>query len=121
MGESVHSCASDSLLVPTGVPDDSSLPGSDLPTSPDRQSFRYKEAVGQSEASGTMNVKQKLWVRGATRPWKAKPDSDLRPMLAVEGETLAAWIIRSIVLSSPPGFLSSTHTCVMRVAMLDFF
>ena len=121
MGDSVHSCAFNSSVVPKGVTDDSCLPGSALTTFPECQSFSYKDAVGQSEASGTMNVKQKLWVRGATRPWKAKPDSDLRPMLAVEEEALAAWIIRSIVLSSPPGFLSSTHTCVMRVAMLDFF
>lgn len=121
MGKSAHSCAFKSLEVPTGVPDDSSLPSPDLPSTPERQSCSYKDAVGQSEASGSMDVQQKLWVKVATRPWKAKSDSDLRPMLAVEEEALAAWIMGSIVLPSPPGFLSCTHTCVMRVAMLDFF
>ena len=111
MGESVHPCASNSSVVPTGVPDDSSLPGSDIPTSPDRQSFSYKGVVEQSETSGTMNIKSKLWVRVATRSWEAKLDSDLRLMLAVEEEALAAWVIGSIVLQRPPGFFR-VHTLV---------
>ncbi|CAI5729276.1 unnamed protein product [Hyaloperonospora brassicae] len=109
MGKNAHSCAFKYSEVPTGVPDDSSLPGTDFPTTPERQSCSYKDAVGQSEASESMDVQQKLWIKVATRPWKAKSDSELRPMLAVEEEALAAWIMGSIVLPSPPGFLSCTH------------
>ncbi|CAI5746289.1 unnamed protein product [Peronospora destructor] len=60
-------------------------------------------------------------VRTATRAWNEKPDDDLRPMIPLEEEALAAWMMGGIVLQSPPGFLVCTHPRATRVMMLDFF
>ncbi|CAI5745587.1 unnamed protein product [Peronospora destructor] len=44
-------------------------------------------------------------VRTAIGQWIAKADDDLRPMIPLEEEALAAWMMGGIVLTSPPGFL----------------
>ena len=53
--------------------------------------------------------------------WKEKPDDDLRPMIPLEEEALAAWMMGGIVLPSPPGFLACTHTRAARVKMLEYY
>ena len=60
-------------------------------------------------------------MRISLRPSIDKADDDLRPMISVEEESFAAWMISGIVLPSPPGFLVCTHPRATRVAMLDFY
>uniref|UniRef100_M4BZW3 Uncharacterized protein n=1 Tax=Hyaloperonospora arabidopsidis (strain Emoy2) TaxID=559515 RepID=M4BZW3_HYAAE len=43
----------------------------------------------------------RVLVLTATKAWKEKPDDDLRPMIRLEEDALAAWIIRGIVLPVP--------------------
>ncbi|TDH72030.1 hypothetical protein CCR75_004872 [Bremia lactucae] len=44
----------------------------------------------------------------------------MRPIIPLEEEALAAWMMSGIVLSSPPEFLVCTHPLATRVVMLDF-
>uniref|UniRef100_M4C496 Uncharacterized protein n=1 Tax=Hyaloperonospora arabidopsidis (strain Emoy2) TaxID=559515 RepID=M4C496_HYAAE len=62
----------------------------------------------------------RLLVRAATCTWKGKADDDLRPMIPIKNEALAAWLMGAIVLPSPLGFLACTHPWATRVAMLDY-
>ncbi|KAF1326887.1 reverse transcriptase, partial [Globisporangium splendens] len=57
----------------------------------------------------------------ATRPWKTKPDDDLRKMVPAEEEALNAWIMGALVLDAPPAFLACTHTFLQRMAYVKFF
>ena len=50
-----------------------------------------------------------------------KEDDDLRPMIPLEEEALAVWMMGSIVLLSPTAFLVCTHPRATRVVILDFF
>ena len=50
----------------------------------------------------------------ASRPWIDKADDDLRTMIPLEKEALAAWMMSGIVLPSPPGFLVCTHPKATR-------
>ena len=50
-----------------------------------------------------------------------KAGDDLRPMIPLIEEALAVWMMKSIILQSPPGFLVCTHPRTTRVMMLDFF
>ncbi|CAI5717700.1 unnamed protein product [Peronospora effusa] len=73
-----------------------------------------------AEVGGSQD-RRALLVRTASRPWIDKVDDDLRPMIPLEEEALAAWLMGGIVLPSPPGFLVCTHPRATRVAMLDLF
>ena len=42
-------------------------------------------------------------------------------MVALEEESLAAWLMGRIVLPGPPALLVYTYTHVIRVAMLELF
>ena len=72
-----------------------------------------------TEAKGPQD-RSSVLVRIASRPWFDKADDDLRPMIPLEEEALAAWVMGGIVRPSPPGFLVCTHPRATRVAMLDF-
>ncbi|CAI5727579.1 unnamed protein product [Hyaloperonospora brassicae] len=88
---------------------------------PRRPPSSDKDAVRQAkEANGLTDEQHRLWIRDSSRQWTPKPDSDLRTLVAIEEESLAAWLMGSIVLPGPPGLLVCTHTHVMRVVMLDF-
>uniref|UniRef100_A0AAV1TRX4 Uncharacterized protein n=1 Tax=Peronospora matthiolae TaxID=2874970 RepID=A0AAV1TRX4_9STRA len=63
----------------------------------------------------------RVLVRAATRVWTDRSDDDLRSMIPLEEEALAAWMMGAIMLQSPPGFLVCTHPRATRVVMLDFF
>ncbi|CAI5717458.1 unnamed protein product [Peronospora effusa] len=80
----------------------------------DRSATTPAEVVGSQD-------RRTLLVRTASRPWIDKINDDLRPMIPLKEEALAAWLMRGIVLPSPPSFLVCTHTRATRVAMLDFF
>uniref|UniRef100_M4C4A7 Uncharacterized protein n=1 Tax=Hyaloperonospora arabidopsidis (strain Emoy2) TaxID=559515 RepID=M4C4A7_HYAAE len=83
----------------------------------------YASAVVVNVATSEPNSDDdhgRLLVRAATCTWKDKADDDLRPMIPIEGEALAAWLMGTIVLPSPPGFLACTHPRATRVAMLDY-
>ena len=62
-----------------------------------------------------------MLVRIASRPWSDKEDDNLSPMIPLEEEALAAWMLGGIVLPSPPEVLICTHPRSTRVAMLDCF
>ena len=62
----------------------------------------------------------RLLVGAATCTWKGKADDDLRPVIPIEDEALAAWLMGVIVHLLPPGFLTCTHPWATRVAMLDY-
>ena len=53
--------------------------------------------------------------------WTDRSHDDLRSMIPLEEEALAAWMMGAIMLQSPPGFLVCTHPRATRVVMLDFF
>lgn len=57
----------------------------------------------------------------ATRPWKIKPDNELRKMVPAEEEALTAWIMGVLILDAPPAFLACTHTFVQRITYVKFF
>uniref|UniRef100_M4BUP7 Uncharacterized protein n=1 Tax=Hyaloperonospora arabidopsidis (strain Emoy2) TaxID=559515 RepID=M4BUP7_HYAAE len=83
----------------------------------------YASAVVVNVATSEPNSDDdhgRLLVRAATCTWKEKADDDLRPMIPIEDEALAAWLMGAIVLPSPPGFLACTHPRATRVAMLDY-
>ncbi|KAF1319012.1 hypothetical protein FI667_g13391, partial [Globisporangium splendens] len=56
-----------------------------------------------------------------TRPWKIKPDNELRKMVPAEEEALTAWIMGVLILDAPPAFLACTHTFVQRITYVKFF
>ncbi|KAF1314221.1 reverse transcriptase, partial [Globisporangium splendens] len=70
-------------------------------------------------------ARHRAWVQRltkiATRPWKTKPDDDLRKMVPAEEEALNAWIMGALVLDAPPAFLACTHTFLQRMAYVKFF
>ncbi|KAF1329275.1 Rxlr effector protein, partial [Globisporangium splendens] len=70
-------------------------------------------------------ARHRAWVQRltkiATRPWKTKPDDDLRKMVPAEEEALNAWIMGALVLDAPPAFLAYTHTFLQRMAYVKFF
>ncbi|KAL7680430.1 hypothetical protein Plhal304r1_c066g0154371 [Plasmopara halstedii] len=47
--------------------------------------------------------------------------NDLRPMIPLEKEALAAWVRGTLVLEEPPGFIQATHSKAMRASFLQFF
>lgn len=87
--------------------------------------MNFKAAVSGSSAENDQTNDQELWIKKlakiATRPWKAKCDDELRPMIPAEKEALAAWAMGAIHLEAPPSFLVCTHTLAQRVAFLSFF
>ena len=102
-----------------------SSPSHGLPTGAVASSLSRGTPTGVSDASGVTNGTfldhSEVLVRTTTRAWIEKVDDDLRPMIPLEEEALAAWMIGGIVLSTPPGFLVCTHPRGTRVVMLDFF
>ncbi|CEG44448.1 uncharacterized protein PHALS_00813 [Plasmopara halstedii] len=47
--------------------------------------------------------------------------SDLRPMIPLEKEALAAWVRGTLVLEDPPVFIQATHSEAMKASFLQFF
>ena len=80
--------------------------------------FADSNEGGSQRSSADHN---RVLVRAATRVWTDRSDDDLRSMIPLEEEALAAWMMGAIMLQSPPGFLVCTHPRATRVAMLDFF
>ena len=72
-----------------------------------------------TEAGGPHN-RNGVLVRIDSRPWIDKRDDNLRPMIPLKEEALAARMMSGIALPSPPGFLVCTQPRATRVAMLDF-
>ncbi|KAF1328525.1 reverse transcriptase, partial [Globisporangium splendens] len=70
-------------------------------------------------------ARHRAWVQRltkiATRPWKTKPDDDLRKMVPAKEKALNAWIMGALVLDAPPAFLACTHTFLQRMAYVKFF
>uniref|UniRef100_M4C5M1 Uncharacterized protein n=1 Tax=Hyaloperonospora arabidopsidis (strain Emoy2) TaxID=559515 RepID=M4C5M1_HYAAE len=71
--------------------------------------------------SGLLQDCREVLICTATRTWVKKANDDLRPMIPLEKEALAAWMMGGIMLQSPPGFSVCTPPRTTRVAMLDFF
>ncbi|KAL7687514.1 hypothetical protein Plhal304r1_c022g0077261 [Plasmopara halstedii] len=57
----------------------------------------------------------------ATRILKFRDDNDLRPMIHLEKEVLAAWKRGTLVLKVTPGSIRATHSEAMRASFLQSF
>uniref|UniRef100_A0AAV1U7U0 Uncharacterized protein n=1 Tax=Peronospora matthiolae TaxID=2874970 RepID=A0AAV1U7U0_9STRA len=80
--------------------------------------FADSKEDGSQRSSADHN---RVLVRAATRVGTDRSDDDLRSMILLKEEALAAWMMGAIMLQSPPGFLVCTHPRATRVVMLDFF
>ncbi|CAI5747084.1 unnamed protein product [Peronospora destructor] len=82
-----------------------------VPNGPgDRTGPNDPNGPGDRNASADAGVdantdRSAILVCTAIRAWNEKPDDDLQPMIPLEEEALAAWMLGGIVLQSPPGFL----------------
>ena len=87
--------------------------------------LNYKEAARDKSRDKWNGSEHDAWVQRLTkialRPWKAKDDVNLRPMVPAEEEALAAWMLGALMLDAPPAFLACTHSSSDRIAIREYF